>query len=207
MYKSERFWNILSYRYDKMAQRVEDTRIKTIDNISRYLTPDDIVLDYGCGTGLYSNEIAANVSKVYGIDISSKMINHAKKKAKDQSIENVEYMQATIFDGTFKERSLDVILVLNVLHLVEDPQKVTKKIYALLKQGGYMISSTECMEENKSFISGAISFFGKIGIIPKLQFFRTSELEELITNSKFHIIETEDFYDFKQPNHFIVAQK
>lgn len=208
MNKSERFWDLLSYKYDKMAKRVEEARIRMLESINRYINNEDVVLDYACGTGLIANEIARNVKKIYAIDTSSKMINTAKRKAAERNIENIDFSQSTIFDKQFKRESFDVILVFNVLHMLEDSRRVVKRINELLNPGGIMISSTACMEENeKSSINGVLTVLSEIGIVPYLRFFKISELEDLITNTNFQIIETEDFYDFAQSNHFIVAKK
>lgn len=53
--------------------------------------------DYGCGTGLISNEIADNVKVIHAIETSSKMIEIAKNKAYGRKIENIDYAHSTIF--------------------------------------------------------------------------------------------------------------
>lgn len=50
------------------------------------------VLDVGCGAGLYSIGLAPYVKKVAGIDISEKMIDSAKEKAKQEHCGNCEFL-------------------------------------------------------------------------------------------------------------------
>ena len=69
-----------------------------IEKTRKYLKLSDVVLDYGCGTGQVSNEIAGNVKMGHAIDISSKMIEIAKKKAIRRKIQNIDYAYSTIFD-------------------------------------------------------------------------------------------------------------
>ena len=69
-------------------------------------------------------EIANTVKKIYGIDISPKMIDAARRKAVEHKIENIEFTKSTIFDERFKGESFDVILALNILHFLENTQKV-----------------------------------------------------------------------------------
>ena len=149
--KAEKFWDRTADYYDKEEKKDELTYRKLIEIAKKYLKVSDIVLDFGCGTGLICNEIADSVNMVYAIDISSKMIDIAKNKAANRKIQNINYIYTTIFDERFKEDSFDVILVFNVLHLLDDSQKVIQRIYELLKPEGYIISATPCMGEKPSF--------------------------------------------------------
>lgn len=151
MNKSEKFWDKMANYYDRVEKKDELTYIKIIEKTKKYLKINDVVLDYGCGTGLISNEIADNVKVIHAIDISSKMIEIAKKKADGRKIENIDYAHSTIFDERYKRCSFDVILVFYILHLLEDPHKVMQRINELLKPGGLIISATPCMGE-KTFL-------------------------------------------------------
>ena len=54
------------------------------------LTPDMIVLDFGCGTGLITNLLRHRVKKVVAVDISYRMLEKLKEKAKAQGWDNIE---------------------------------------------------------------------------------------------------------------------
>jgi len=208
MNKSEKFWDMLSKNFDKRVKKYfEQNYIKTIENTKKYINVSDIVLDYACGTGLITIEIADKVTKIYAIDISSKMIVAAKRKAGERKIENIDFAQSTIFDDRLKRESFDVILAFNVLHLVEDAQKVMQRINELLKPGGLIISTTACMREKKSLINILVYLLIKTGVVPYIRFFKISELEDTIANGNFKIIGTEKLYDINQPLPFIVAKK
>ena len=204
--KTEKFWDKLANKFDKRAKYFEQTYIKIMNNTKKYLNISDIVLDYGCATGTVAIEIADNVKEVYGIDISSKMIDAAKRKASERKIKNVGFAQSTIFDEKLKRESFDVIIAFNVLHLLEDTQKAIQRINELLKTGGLIISSTPCMEEKKTFLGILIILLIRIGIIPHMKFFKISVLEGLIVNRNFQIVETEIIHG-PQLNHFIIAKK
>lgn len=205
MNKTEKFWDKIANRYDQIEQKDEQTRIKIIEKTKKYIKISDNVLDYGCGTGLMSNEIADNVKMIHAIDISSKMIEIAKRKADVRKIENIDYTQSTIFDDRYKRGSFDVILVFYILHLLEDTHKVMQQINELLKPGGLIISATPCMGE-KIFPGILLSIVSKIGLVPKIRLFKISELENSIANGNFEIVETECVHQYGQ-QHFIVAKK
>ena len=210
MNKTEKFWDKVSNKFDKRSKKIDQTEIKTIENTKKHLDSSDIVLDYGCATGTMAIEIADNVKKIHGIDISPKMIDAAKRKAVERKIENIEFTKSTIFDERIKRESFDVILALNILHFLEDTQKVMKRINELLKPGGLIISVTPCLGEKKSFINILIFLIvflqTKMGIVPYIRFFRISEFEDSIANANFQIVETESLHSPAE-QYFIVAKK
>jgi 2-polyprenyl-3-methyl-5-hydroxy-6-metoxy-1,4-benzoquinol methylase len=205
MSNAETFWDNTAKNYNREEKRDEKTYLKIIEKIRTYLKPNDIVLDFGCGTGLVSNEIAGNVKQIHAIDISSKMIAIAKEKAAGRKIENIDHAHSTLFDEQLRKGSFDVILAFYILHLVEDNQKVMQRLNELLKPGGLMISATPCMGE-KPILNGLFSMAGKIGIIPTIRSFKKTELEDSIANGNFEIVETECLHQSSQ-QYFIVAKK
>lgn len=54
------------------------------------ITPDDTVLDSGCGTGGIALNLAKYSSKVICVDISSEMLDILEEKANKQNINNIE---------------------------------------------------------------------------------------------------------------------
>ena len=94
MSKSIEFWDTASKKYDKTEQRFEYIHSKSRENTKKYLKDDDVVLDYGCGTGTTACALAHHVKQIHAIDISSKMIEIAKQKAIVGKIENVNFFSA-----------------------------------------------------------------------------------------------------------------
>lgn len=205
MNKSEKFWDRSASRYDQEEKKDEQTRVKIVEKTKKYLNVGDNVLDYGCGTGLIANEIAGNVKVIHAVDISSKMIEIAQKKANGSKIENIVYAHSTIFDERYKKGSFDVILGFYILHLSEDTEKAIHRIHELLKPGGLFISVTPCLGK-KSFVSILLSFVSKIGLIPNLRLFKVPELEDSIANANFKIVETECLRKSGE-QYFIAAKK
>ncbi len=210
MNKAEKFWDKKASQFDQRDRNFELTHSLAVENTKKYLHVGDIVLDYGCATGTVAFEISNHVKEVHGIDISSKMIVAAKRKAVERKIENSYFAQATLFDERFKKESFDVILALNILLHLEDTPKVMQRINELLKPGGLIISVTACLGEKKNF-SGKLLFFGvfslvKMRILPNIRFFKISELEDSITNGNFKIVETKSLHHGPM-NHFIAAKK
>ncbi len=203
--KDEKFWDRAASSYDKEEQKDEKTYQQIIEKTKGYLKSTDIILDFGCGTGLFANEIAKAAKKIHAIDISSKMIAKAKFKAQKQEILNVEYTRSTIFDERLKEGTFDVILSFYILHLVDDTQAVMQRMNELLKPGGLIIFATPCMGE-KPLLSGLFSVIGKMGIMPKIKSFKQNDLKQLLTQENFKIVENQKLVDTSN-QYFIIVKK
>jgi SAM-dependent methyltransferase len=80
------------------------------------LKGDEVVLDFGCGSGRFSYWIAPRVKKVVGLEISPQMIDLAEK---NRTAENVEFM---IYDGIHFPvfpSLFDLILSVGVLQIMK----------------------------------------------------------------------------------------
>ena len=86
--KSENFWDFVANKYDRTEKHLEPIFLKIHKNIKQHLNKSDILIDYGCGTGTISIEIANYVKEISAIDISTKMLDIAKRKAGEHNIEN-----------------------------------------------------------------------------------------------------------------------
>lgn len=99
------------------------------------------ILDLGCGFGDHCQgyrRLAAK--KVIGIDISSKMIETAIKKNKDDGI---EYFNMAMEDVDKLDMKFDIICSSLAFHYVEDFKNLMEKLYSILNDDGYLIFSQE----------------------------------------------------------------
>ena len=79
------------------------------------LNGDEVVLDFGCGSGRFSYWIAPKVRKVVGLEITREMIDLAEK---NRTVENVEFM---VYDGIHFPSFpylFDLILSVGVLQIL-----------------------------------------------------------------------------------------
>jgi 2-polyprenyl-3-methyl-5-hydroxy-6-metoxy-1,4-benzoquinol methylase len=153
------------------------------------------------------NAITDKVREIHAIDISSKMIEIAKRKASERSIENIHYAQATIFDERYQNESFNVILAFRILHMLEDIQGVMRRINELLKPGGIFISVSTCMGDKKTLLGTLVFLASKMRILPQhINMFKLPELQGIITGGGFQILEYERMDD-NIPNYCIVARK
>lgn len=205
MNNPERYWDKTASKYDQLEKNDDRTYIEIIKRTKKHLKTSDIVLDYGCGTGRISNEIAEYARWIHAIDISSNMIGIAEKKAKERNIANINYAHATIFDERYKKGSFDAILVFHVLHLLEDEHIVLHRLNELLKPGGLLISATPCVGE-KIVLRSLLFLAGRVGLVPHIRSFNIRTLNDTIEEGNFSIVES-DCLKKSSREYFIVARK
>jgi ubiquinone/menaquinone biosynthesis C-methylase UbiE len=101
--KSEKFWDRIAKYFDWVEKKDEPVNLAIIEKTKNLIYSNGTVLDFGCGSGTAAIALASSVNKIIGIDISSKMIELAKRKAKEQSVSNIDFMHATLFHYSKKE--------------------------------------------------------------------------------------------------------
>lgn len=97
-------------------------------------------LDLGCGFGTYSIYLANQGTQVTGVDISQKMIAHAKQ---NNAHPHINYQVATMEDFNYPLSQFDLVLSTLALHYIEDIEFVIKKIAQALVHGGDFIFTIE----------------------------------------------------------------
>ncbi|MBF9017323.1 MULTISPECIES: class I SAM-dependent methyltransferase [unclassified Oceanispirochaeta] len=207
MADAKKFWNRIAENYAKQDDSGNDQDYKlTIERTIKYLNREDVLLDFACGPGTASIELAAYVNNVSAIDISEKMIEIASHKAQDKNITNVGFTVSELFDSKLIDESFNVITGFNILHLIEGIDDSLNRIHGLLKPGGQFISVTDSGKGSGRLASMFFHILSKTGIIP---FYRQYSLEELrgrMESCGFSIIICDNLHE-SSTNSFIVAKK
>ncbi len=99
-----------------------------------------MILVAGCGTGRNAFETAARFagSKTLAIDLSIASLAHARRKADELGIVDIEFAQADILGLTALDDRYDIIDCSGVLHHMAKPAKGWAVLSGLLKPGGLM---------------------------------------------------------------------
>ncbi len=102
------------------------------------ITPDDLVADIGCGTGLYARRLAVHAAAVVCADPSAPML--AEIPADDRLIPvNARAEDLAAGHAALPHSSYDAILVKEALHHVEDRAPVLAGLRRLLRPGGRLL--------------------------------------------------------------------
>jgi ubiquinone/menaquinone biosynthesis C-methylase UbiE len=100
------------------------------------------LIDYGCGPGSYINktsELVGTEGTVYAVDIHELAIQAVRKRIGKCQLSNVEPLLATGYSCPLNEQVADVILALDMFHMIEEPMAFLKELHRLLKRDGFLI--------------------------------------------------------------------
>ncbi len=99
----------------------------------------DTVLDLGCGAGvdvLVARLHVGKKGKVYGVDITPKMVETASKHAKMAGFDNVEILESSFDNVMLEDESVDVVISNGAINLTSCKESVFAEIYRVLKPNG-----------------------------------------------------------------------
>jgi 2-polyprenyl-6-hydroxyphenyl methylase/3-demethylubiquinone-9 3-methyltransferase len=108
------------------------------------------ILDIGCGGGLLSEPMARLGADVVGADAAPRNIPVAQVHAQAQGLA-IDYRHTTAEDLAASGAQFDVVLNMEVVEHVSDPQGFLTACQRLLRPGGLMICST-LNRNSKSFV-------------------------------------------------------
>ncbi|MCB9751721.1 MAG: methyltransferase domain-containing protein [Myxococcales bacterium] len=202
------FWNEQAERYAAKPVADPDAFERKIAVTLARTRPSHTVLDIGCGTGSLALRLAPSAAQLHGLDISSEMVRIARGKAAAQQVDNVTFHVGP-FDDSFAALapgSLDGVCAYSILHLVDDREGALRRIFRLLKPGGFLVTSTVCLGETWVPFRPLLWAMRLVGMAPPVQILSKRQLAQ--------DIEAAGFVDLEQPDvgakaivGFMVARK
>jgi 2-polyprenyl-6-hydroxyphenyl methylase / 3-demethylubiquinone-9 3-methyltransferase len=123
------------------------------------------LLDIGCGGGLLSEPMARLGARVTAIDPSHSNIKTAMVHAVEQGLD-IDYLVATAEELALAAQRFDVILNMEVIEHVNEPNRFLRTCASLLKPGGLMFTATI----NRTLKSFALAIIGAeyvLGWLPR----------------------------------------
>ena len=109
--------------------------------ILNLLSPErgEIILDAGCGTGIFTLDILSSGSKVIGLDLSLPMLMRAEKKLKGYPVQMV---LADMLHLPFPENSFDKVVSVTALEFIEGGKAAVDELFRVTKKGGRIVVGT-----------------------------------------------------------------
>ena len=99
---------------------------------------DKEILDFGGGTGLLALPLAKQAKSVTLVDISEKMLEQARLKAKQQDIKNIQFLEQDLLEKPL-EKEFDLIVVCRVLHHMPDLNATLSLFHQHLREKGQLL--------------------------------------------------------------------
>lgn len=132
---------------------------RRVGMLTDLLQPGMKVLEIGCGTGFFTQEIIKKQVKLTAIDISPELLEVAKSNIVDP---NLEFAIENAYQMSFGNHTFDAVIGSSVIHHL-DVDKALREFYRVLKTGGFiaftepnMLNPQIAMERNIPAIKKAM---------------------------------------------------
>ena len=189
-------------RFDEIAQRWWDpagefrplhvlnpVRLSYVDRVAGLRGKR--VLDVGCGGGLLSEAMAQRGANVTGIDLGQATIEVAELHALESGAK-VRYLRESAEDHALQApASYDVVVCMEMLEHVPNPQSVLRALRTLVKPSGHVVLST--LNRNlKSYLLAVVGAEYVLGLLARgthtyEKFIRPSELSRWARAAQFEV--------------------
>jgi putative AdoMet-dependent methyltransferase len=124
---------------------------------------NDVVIEFGSGTGTFAIQAARRCAKVYAVDVSQAMIDCAKIKAEKANVSNITFCHSGFLTFQYDGAAADVIVTTFAFHHLPDFWKgiALNRMYNMLKPGGYLFIHDAILEQNNA-IKNIAAFIEKL---------------------------------------------
>ena len=161
MKKSKNFWNRNAKRYDRFMRK-DRAAYEKLYELIRPVVKARTVLELAAGTGLIAKNIVRAASHIEVTDASEEMITEAKRNNRSAKL---HFSVRDMFCLPYADKSFDVVIVSNALHIVPQPEKALAEIRRVLKDDGVLIAPT--FTHGNGTLQGRIKlFFMKLAGFP-----------------------------------------
>jgi SAM-dependent methyltransferase len=133
------YWAHNADRFDRSMAALHNPFMAAA-NLGRF----DHVLDIGCGTGQTTRDAASAASSgsALGVDLSMRMIDHARTVAARQGLANVSFEQCDAQIHPFKDECFDVAISRTGAMFFGDPVAAFTNVARALRRGGRLVLLT-----------------------------------------------------------------
>ena len=161
MRNSQNFWDKNAGRYDRFMRK-DAAAYEQLYELLRPVVRQKTVLDLATGTGLIAKHIVRYADHIEATDASQEMIEQAKQGVKSAKL---YFSVQDMFHLPYADQSFDVVIVVNALHIVPEPEKALSEIRRVLKDDGVLVAPTFTHADN-AFFGKVKAFFMKLAGFP-----------------------------------------
>ena len=161
MREHKNFWDKNAGRYDRFMRK-DRAAYEEMYKLIRPVVKAKTVLELATGTGLIAKNIVNAAAHIEATDASAEMIAEAKRDTRSAKL---HFSVQDMFRLPYADKSFNVVIVSNALHIVPQPEKALQEIKRVLKDDGVLIAPTFTHAGN-SFSGRAKAFFMKLAGFP-----------------------------------------
>ena len=161
MQEHKNFWDKNAGRYDRFMRK-DQAAYEEMYALIWPVVKAKTVLELATGTGLIAKSIVNAAAHIEATDASVGMIAEAKR---DNQSAKLYFSVQDMFRLSYTDKSFDVVIVSNALHIVPQPEKALAEIHRVLRDDGVLIAPTFTHAGN-SFSGKVRAFFMKLAGFP-----------------------------------------
>jgi ubiquinone/menaquinone biosynthesis C-methylase UbiE len=150
--KEEEYWSKFASTFEHDQEWVVGkTTVQTL--IRRLLQEDDLgeVIEFGCGTGIFTIAVAKNAKHIIATDLSDEMLEIARTKLEE--LKNVTVEKANCKNTSFPSERFDTVFMANLIHVIENPHEALQESHRILRNQGVLLIA--------SYMSYGMSWFSQ----------------------------------------------
>jgi 2-polyprenyl-3-methyl-5-hydroxy-6-metoxy-1,4-benzoquinol methylase len=145
---SVRYFDHKKYQLDQGAAKEMKRRMAILGHLN--VAPGASVLDAGCATGDFIC-VAKKKYRMYGVDVSQSAIDIARHRNPEIGH---RIFASELYDATIERKSLDAVVLWDVIEHVSDPGRLIRFLTSLLKPNGKLCLSTPNMASIMARLAG-----------------------------------------------------
>ena len=153
MSERKNFWDRNAGRYDRFIRK-DGAAYDEMYALIRPVVKAKTVLELATGTGLIAKNIVNAAAHIEATDASAEMILEAKR---DNRSAKLHFSVRDMFRLPYADKSFDVVIVSNALHIIPQPEKALAEIRRVLKNDGVLIAPT--FTHGNSTLRGRLKLF------------------------------------------------
>ena len=132
------FWDRHAKIYNRFMRR-DAAAYERMYELLRPVVRRKTVLELATGTGLIAKHIVNAAAHIEATDASAEMIAEARR---DNDSSKLRFSVQNMFCLPYADKSFDVVIVSNALHIVPHPEKALAEIRRVLKDDGVLVAPT-----------------------------------------------------------------
>lgn len=99
-------------------------------------TPEEVILDAGCGTGVFTRDILSSGAQVIGLDISLPMLRRAREKSGGRPFYPI---LGDISNLPFEEDAFDKVVSITAIEFIKDAKGAVDELFRVARKGGIIV--------------------------------------------------------------------
>jgi 2-polyprenyl-3-methyl-5-hydroxy-6-metoxy-1,4-benzoquinol methylase len=92
------------------------------------------IVEIGAGTGYFSFRLSKSGAKVEALDVDDRFIKYLEQRKKEENDSLLKVRKILIDDPELDSNSIDIVVIVNTYHHIEERVQYFKKILAALKE-------------------------------------------------------------------------